>query len=466
LRLVDILDFTIMETVNDITYNHVLEEIFSRHKAFCQIGAEAYHPGIETTLELAAAFSNPHRSFPTIHIAGTNGKGSTASLLASVLTASGYKTGLYTSPHLVDFAERIRIDGKPIPHDYVVDFVYRFKKMGFKGCPSFFELSTVMAFEYFARENVDIAVIEAGLGGRLDSTNIISPLLSIITNISLDHTAILGNSLQAIAYEKAGIIKPGIPVIVGETSSETKPVFVARASEMRAPLFFADEAFRFDAVFQKNECGSMSQGKMISVSEEYDNHGNVITHYYNTPWGTLVSPLSGIYQWNNAATVFSAIKTMESVGLHVYEEAVRTGFEHVCELSGLVGRWSVLPGKPAVVYDTGHNIGAWLHLGPRLKVVAKTRTLALILGFVSDKDFTSIMHTLPAECHIFVVQPPCERAASSAKVTEAALNCGLTADDCRDLDLALKKALALVGEDGMVFVGGSNYVVAELLKTS
>ncbi len=427
----------------EIKYNQTLEELYGRLQAFHRVGSSAYKPGLGTARTLAAAFDNPQNKFKTIHVGGTNGKGSTAHSLAAVLTAAGYKVGLYTSPHLVDFAERIRVDGKKIEHTAVLDFVSRYKTMTVDCDPSFFELTTIMAFDYFARQKVDVAVIEVGLGGRLDTTNIIMPALSIITNISLDHTAILGNTLGEIATEKAGIFKPGVPAVVGDSNPDLRDVFVAKAREVSAPLVFAGDCVPFTNVI----------------------HEPNAFIYNGTRWGDVACCLTGECQEQNTATILTALNILSDRGFKISAHAVKQGLSDVCRLTGLMGRWMTVSHNPLVVCDTGHNVGAWQYLGSHLGACSTHKSLAIVIGFVSDKDYRHIMALMPHKAHYYIVSPSVSRAADAETVADAARRENL---DVRGVDDSVidgyKKALADVGESGMVFVGGSTFVVADFLS--
>ncbi len=429
-----------MQSDEEIKYRQTLENLFSKLQAFHRVGAVAYKPGLQNIKTLAQVFGNPQRRFKTIHIAGTNGKGSTAHLLASVFIKAGYKTGLYTSPHLFDFAERIRINGTKITHERVVDFVERFESMHADVDPSFFELTTMMAFDYFARENVDIAIIEVGLGGRLDATNIIRPELSIVTNISLDHTGILGSTTAAIAHEKAGIFKKNVPALVGEADEELRKVFCNEAALAGSPLTFVEDNVYYEKAI-----------------EHIDN-----TEYIGTPWGTLSCPLTGIYQTKNVATVLCALSVLGRKGYKFDSVTVRTAFAEVCSLTGLCGRWQTLRDKPHVICDTGHNPGAWHYLAPRLIDLSSKAPLSVVLGFVNDKDYGSILRMLPHNAHYFITAPSTPRAASCADVLAEAKKAGLDAEDAGSVADAVKKAVTATPTDGYVFIGGSNFVVAEV----
>lgn len=432
----------ILTMVDNQKYEQVLEGLYGRLQAFHRVGGCAYKPGLGTTRALSAAFGNPHDKFATIHVGGTNGKGSTAHLLASVLTCAGYRTGLYTSPHLVDFNERIRIDGQPISHDDVVDFVQRWENMHLNCSPSFFELATIMAFDYFARQQVDVAVIEVGLGGRLDSTNIINPLLSVITNISLDHTAILGDSEPAIAREKAGIIKPRVPVVIGECNGLTRPVFEECAQAQDSPVIFATD-----------------NPEVISSVVENDT-----LRLYTAGWGHIDDALTGDCQHANANTVLTALRVLSEHHMNISADAVKDGFARVCDLTGLAGRWMTLSDEPRVICDTGHNPGAWRYLSPRLTDIAAKTDLKVVLGFVGDKDFGHIIPTLPADATYYFVTPSTPRAESSHTLCLLAKEAGLDALCFDSVEQGYEQALADSGKGSVIFVGGSTFVVADLIN--
>jgi dihydrofolate synthase/folylpolyglutamate synthase len=367
-------------------------------------------------------FGHPHRPFKTIHVAGTNGKGSCSHTLAAILQSAGYKVGLYTSPHLVDFRERIRINGQCISKEYVVDFVEQERSFFEPLHPSFFELTTAMAFKYFAEQAVDIAVIEVGLGGRLDCTNIITPVLSIITNISFDHTQFLGNTLAKIAGEKAGIIKKNVPVVIGETTPETLPVFQKKAAAKSAPLHLA-EAFE--------------------VAHDYD------------------FELKGLYQQKNKQTILCAVNCLKDV-FTIPEEAIKKGMAHVCELTGLTGRWQTLQTRPLVICDTGHNVGGWQYLAEQIK--AQTcKTLRIVFGMVDDKDINTVMQLLPKQAVYYFTQASSHRAIPVHKVQEIAKAHQLEGTTFSNVKDAYQQALSDAHPEDFIFVGGSSYLVADLL---
>ena len=411
--------------------------MFRRTTMFQNVGADAYKPGLERVEELAEAFGNPHRRFRTIHVGGTNGKGSTSSLLASVLKESGLRVGLFTSPHLVDFRERIRVDGQMITKEGVVDFLERYRALDQRLEPSFFELTTIMAFDWFARQEVDVAVIEVGLGGRLDSTNIITPELCVITNISLDHTALLGNTPGAIASEKAGIIKKDVPVVNGFAEGDVRRVFADKAAAVGAPIDFAQDAPAFSAIKAIDD-------KII---------------YENTPWGDIASPLTGDCQPENANTVFHALSLLAPIDA----DAVRRGFENVVANSGLMGRWMTLNSSPRVICDTGHNPGGWQWLGPRLCKIASEGRLSMVVGFVNDKDISTILGMMPRDAKYYFTRPSVERGRPAESLRDEALRHGLQGRVFPSVAKAYKAALSEGGADDTVFVGGSTFVVADLL---
>lgn len=413
---------------------------------FQNIGAGAYKPGLQGVEALSEAFGNPHRGLRCVHIAGTNGKGSTASLIAAVLQSAGLKVGLFTSPHLIDFRERIRVNGAMISCAEVADFVERYQAMAGNhrfdnvAKPSFFELTTVMAFEHFSRQGVDIAVIEVGLGGRLDSTNIITPMLSVITNISLDHTALLGDTPEAIAQEKAGIIKPGVAVVIGEAEGSVRRVFEQKARDCDAPILFAQDHIAYSS---------------------YE-HTDTEIVYYATPYGTLRCPLCGDCQVHNAATVLTALGLLEH-RLGITADAVREGFAGVTTLTGLAGRWMTLAERPRVVCDTGHNSGGWQYLAEQIRRLPAKRHI--VLGFVSDKDISFIFGLLPhdGDTSYYFVAPSVRRARSAAELQREARSHGFEGAVYDTVAQGYEAALSAASADDSVFVGGSTFVVADLL---
>lgn len=414
-------------------YEQTVQWLYEQLPMFSVIGPGAYKPGLDTARTLDAAFGHPHERFKSIHVGGTNGKGSVSHSLASALMAAGYKVGLYTSPHLVDFRERIRVDGQMISKQAVVDFVRRYRSLGLDCQPSFFELTTIMAFDYFAMRGVDYAVIEVGLGGRLDTTNIITPILSVITNISLDHVALLGDTPAAIAREKAGIIKPGIPVVIGEAAGEVKEVFRQKTEAVGAPIVFADE-------------------HPLDYRQEADRL------VYSWRGIEAACDLVGSCQNKNAATVLAALGF-----LPVPVEAIVEGLANVQVRTGLMGRWMRMADNPETVCDTGHNSGAWQYLAPRLAAIAEQRNVRIVLGFANDKDVDAIFAMLPKNAIYYFAAPDVKRARSAENLLALGEANGLSGRVFASVKVACETARKESAPDDFVFVGGSNFVVAEAL---
>lgn len=406
-------------------YQDTLTYLYNSTPMFQQVGGSAYKEGLENTLALDEHFGHPHRKFRTIHVAGTNGKGSCSHTIAAILQEAGYSVGLYTSPHLVDFRERIRVNGQPIPEEYVIRFVEE-KRCFFEPLhPSFFELTTAMAFRYFADVEIDVAVIEVGLGGRLDCTNIIHPDLCIITNISLDHTQFLGNTLPQIAREKAGIIKSGIPVVIGETTPETKSVFQKRAGEVNAPIYFTEE-----------------NGREDYPGIEYE--------------------LKGLYQKKNSRTILTALPLLKEAGYRLDEQSVRRGFAHVTELTGLMGRWQKLQNHPTLICDTGHNVGGITYIVEQLKQQA-FHNLHIIIGMVNDKDIQGVLALLPEDAIYYFTQASVKRALPANDLQKLAESAGLKGNCYPDVPSAVRAAQEKSLPEDFIFVGGSSFIVADLL---
>lgn len=410
-----------------MNYQETTEYLFNSTPVFEKIGAKAYKPGLQTTHELDEHFGHPHRQYNTIHIAGTNGKGSCSHTIAAILQSQGYKVGLYTSPHLVDFRERIRVNGECLPEQYVIDFVEENRAFFEPLHPSFFELTTAMAFKYFAEQKVDYAVIEVGLGGRLDCTNIITPVLSVITNISFDHTQFLGNTLAEIAGEKAGIIKPGVPVVIGEYIEETRPVFEKVAGERHSPILFAQD-----------------EDTAMEVDME----------------------LKGSYQERNRKTILAALNVLRQT-MTISDEAIRNGFGHVCELTGLRGRWEKLGEAPLVICDTGHNLAGWKYLATQINDV-DAQVKHIVFGMVDDKDVEHVLQLLRDKLKngvkFYWTQPSTKRAIPVEKLRDTALKYNLHGEMYHSVKEAYMTAKANAKNDDFVFVGGSSYVVADLLS--
>ena len=420
-----------------MNYKETVEYLFNSTPVFEHVGASAYKEGLSNTLALDEHLGHPHKNFKTIHVAGTNGKGSCSHTLAAILQSMGMKVGLYTSPHIVDFRERIRVNGECLSEQYVVDFVEQHRSFFEPLHPSFFELTTAMAFRYFADQKVDIAVIEVGLGGRLDCTNIITPELSIITNISLDHTQFLGNTLAKIAGEKAGIIKEGVKVVIGEDVEETRPVFEAKAKEKNAPIVFAQD---YPEVLCSEAC--VEGGR----------------NYETLNFGMIHGDLSGDYQERNMNTCLTACKV-----LGLKKENVIEAVAHVAERTGLVGRWMKINESPLAVCDTGHNVGGWKYLAPQIKA-QKCEHLRIVFGMVDDKDIDSVMEMLPKNAIYYWTQATSHRAIPKEIVADKGRTHQLEGNIYNSVKEAYREALKDASNDDFVFVGGSSYVVADLLS--
>ena len=411
-----------------MTYRQAIDYLYHAAPLFQNIGAGAYKEGLANTYALDEHFGHPHRSYMTVHVAGTNGKGSVSSTLAAILQSAGYRVGLYTSPHLTDFRERIRVNGRMIPKRRVCRFVEEERSFFEPLSPSFFELTTALAFKYFKEAKVDVAVVEVGLGGRLDCTNVITPLVSVITNISYDHTQFLGDTLAQIATEKAGIIKPGVPVVIGEAPEPSvHDVFLKKAEEMGAPIRFADE-----------------EG-----------------------WPTVDGELKGIYQQKNMATVqcvLDVLQTMQPAPFKLSNKAIRRGFAQVHELTGLSGRWQQLRTAPTVVCDAGHNIGGIQYVAKQLSE-QKCDTLRIVFGMVSDKDARGALALLPPHATYYFTQPSCKRALPAEQLASVAAEVGLEGRVVPGVASAYHQALSDASPEDFIFVGGSCYVVADLLSS-
>ncbi len=435
-----------------MTYQETCQYLFNQMPMFEKQGSAGYKEGLTNTVLLDEHLGHPHQSYATIHIAGTNGKGSCSHTLAAILQQCGYKVGLYTSPHLIDFRERIRINGEPISERYVVDFVERERSFFEPLHPSFFEVTTAMAFQYFKDKEVDIAVIEVGLGGRLDCTNIITPILSIITNISFDHTQFLGDTLAKIAAEKAGIIKRGIPIIIGEANDETRPVFSAKAQELNAPIEFAEDY---------NEV----------ISAECIPGGGMLYHTRNN--GDLHGDLSGSYQEKNMNTSLAAVNQLVRSGYlcecqkpHNLEKSRKEmlyAINHVAEMTGLMGRWQVMQQNPKVVCDTGHNVGGWQYLSKQLEQ-QQCQQMHIIFGMVSDKDVNSVLELLPKNAIFYFTKADNHRAINEIDLQHLAAQHGLKGESYPSVHEAYTQCMKNALRDDFIFVGGSSYVVGDFLK--
>jgi dihydrofolate synthase / folylpolyglutamate synthase len=430
-----------------MTYQETLDYLFSQLPMFQRIGKAAYKADLATTIALDKYMGHPHFRFKTIHVAGTNGKGSVSHMLAAVLQEAGYKTGLYTSPHLKDFRERIRINGEMVKENYVIDFVDRHRHIFEKLSPSFFEMTVAMAFEYFFSEKVDIAVIETGMGGRLDSTNIISPLVSVITNIGMDHTEFLGDSLSLIAKEKAGIIKSGVPVVIGELQEEIKGVFIEYAIEKAAEITFASEIFKCDYAMLTNQ-GLQS----FSVSRDG-----------KPAYEKLESDLLGFYQQKNVITVLQVIKILNDTGLEISTESIYRGLKHAGKITNLLGRWQIIGNNPKIVCDTAHNSEGINMVMNQIRATPHKK-LHMVIGFVSDKNVSEILLNFPEDASYYFTRASIPRALDQDKLKSMAINAGLAGKAYNTVREAVNAAKIQADENDLIFIGGSTFVVAEIIS--
>lgn len=433
-------------------YEEAIDFLFNRTANFELQGVAGYKEGLGNSLALDEHYGHPHEHFRCIHIAGTNGKGSVSHSIAALLQVFGYRVGLYTSPHLLDFSERIRVNGQPVPHDYVADFVDKGKDFFESVNASFFEITTAMAFKYFKDVNIDIAVIEVGLGGRLDSTNIISPVLSIITNISLDHTQLLGTSIEQIAMEKGGIIKPGVPVVIGEATPETRMVFDALAQEAKAPIVYAED-------------------EQEIVSSTVAPEGRI---YKAQHLGEFKGELQGDYQEKNMNTVVVAMHQLVNLGYmcdcidpdnnRKIQLEMCEALQNVSTITGLMGRWQVVRRSPLVVCDTGHNIGAWKYLSKQIESV-KCKHLRIVFGMVGDKDVYGVMALLPKNATYYYTKGSTKRAFPEMSLKVFGDQFGLQGECYPGVKEAYQAAISGASSDDFIFVGGSNYIVSDFLKS-
>ena len=428
-----------------MNYEQTLDYLYSKLPMFTRIGPTAFKKDLHNTIVMCEKLGNPQHKFKSIHVGGTNGKGSTSHMLAAIFQQAGFKTGLYTSPHLKDFRERIRINGVMISEDFVVDFVASQSDIIEKLSPSFFEVTVAMAFSYFETEQVDIAIVEVGLGGRLDSTNIITPELSIITNISLDHTNILGNTLSEIAAEKAGIIKHGIPVVIGERHQETDQIFIKKAEETGSEIVFADEQLNVQYFERENERLNLSVGDKDHVLFQ-----------------GLALDLTGSYQLKNILTVIQSILVLNKSGYQISDEDIRRALSSVKQLTGLQGRWQVLGTHPLIICDTGHNTAGITEVVHNIRETPHDH-LHMVIGMVKDKDIGGVLTSLPSEARYYFCQPDLERALPAAELARQALDHQLIGDVFQSVQLALTAAKNDANDDDLIFVGGSTFVVAEVL---
>lgn len=425
-----------------MTYQETLQYLFTRLPMFSRMGAAAFKKDLTNTTRLCEALGNPQLQCKTIHIAGTNGKGSTSHMLAAILQTAGYKTGLYTSPHLKDFRERIKINGVVCDEDFVVDFTQRIQPLINEIEPSFFEITVAMAFDYFAKQQVDIAIIEVGLGGRLDSTNIITPELSVITNIGWDHMNLLGDTLEEIAAEKAGIIKKGIPVVIGEVIPETRPVFDLKAAD--SPITYAQE--------KRWMIGWEYEHHLLKVSI-VDKASNAHTHYE--------LDLPGIYQTKNLLTVLEAAHQLQLQGWKTDTAIIQKALPHVKKLTGLHGRWELVHQHPAVILDVGHNVDGMRQISRQLELT-NYDYLHVVIGMVKDKEIDAVLALLPKEATYYFTQAQIPRALDAAQLQQQAAAFELEGRTYPEVNKAVKEAMANAEKNDLVLVCGSVFLVGEV----
>lgn len=427
-----------------MNYNETLDYLFAKLPMFSRIGAAALKPSLDNTLALCEALGNPQNKFKTIHIAGTNGKGSTSHQLASILQEANYKVGLYTSPHLKDFRERIKINGALCDKDFIIDFVKKTTPIIEAINPSFFEVTVAMAFEYFALQKVDVAVIEVGMGGRLDSTNIITPILSIITNIGFDHMQFLGNTYQAIATEKAGIIKPNIPVIIGEYNTETNPVFAEIAQKNNSPIILAQNNWQVVAL--------SSNSSFLTT--------NVHSNLYNKTY-TLALDLLGRYQLKNIVQVMEAFVQLNELGFTITENNLHQGLANCKKNTGFYGRWDVLQQKPTVIADVAHNEDGIKQIVHQLEYLTYKK-LHFVLGMVKDKDVNKVLQLLPKSANYYFTNATIERAMPAKDLQILGSQNNLFGNSYNNVDIALKNALINASDEDVIIICGSIFLIAEI----
>ncbi|MCF8374707.1 MAG: bifunctional folylpolyglutamate synthase/dihydrofolate synthase [Bacteroidales bacterium] len=427
-----------------MNFNEAVKFLYDQLPMFQRTGKAAYKSNLNNTRLLDSYFGSPHRQFKSVHVAGTNGKGSVSHLLASILQTAGYKTGLYTSPHMKSFRERVRVNGAMIPESEVVDFVLKHKAIIDEIKPSFFEMTVAMAFDYFARQQVDIAIVEVGLGGRLDSTNIIDPILSIITNISFDHTEFLGDTIQKIAFEKAGIIKAGRPVIIGESQDEIRHVFIDKARELNSPIFFADQVY--DIPYSTR---NMEGHQVFNV---FSNRQMVYDH--------LSVELLGMYQKKNVITCLAAIDELREQSILIEDEHIYEALKNTAKLTGLLGRWQVLGANPLIVADSGHNEDGIKQVVDQLNQTA-FKKLHIVVGMVNDKNIEKALSLLPKNARYYFTKANIPRALNEQELKTKALQLGLSGDCFPSVEQAINAAKSQAETEDMIFIGGSTFVVAE-----
>jgi dihydrofolate synthase/folylpolyglutamate synthase len=429
-----------------MNYQQTVDYLYALFPDFQKDGAVAYKPGTDAIQRLCSAVGNPQREFLTVHIAGTNGKGSVASMLAAVLQSAGYKVGLYTSPHLVSFCERIKVDGKEIAQQAVIDFAERCSNTSEQLRPSFFEVTTAMAFDYFAQQGIDIAVVEAGLGGRFDSTNVITPIVSVITHIALDHCNLLGDTLEKIAAEKAGIIKHRIPVVIGKHQNETNNIFKHKAWLNNAPILFADQRYKVRESYMYNGL------QIFSIQRD------------NKPPHTFTVELMGIYQQQNVCTVLTTIDVLIRNRIDISSKNIANGLRHVSTLTNLLGRWQTIQTHPTIVCDIAHNADGIAQTMAQLRIeMFHYRQLHIVFGISADKDLSSILEYLPRDAHYYFTQAQSSRAMPAVALAETCAAAGLHGVVTNNVRDAINLAKSNTSDSDFIYIGGSAFVVAEAI---
>lgn len=431
-----------------MNYQQTIDYLISQLPMYQRTGKAAYKAGLENTFKLDAYFGSPHKKYITIHVGGTNGKGSVCHMLASVLQSAGYKVGLHTSPHLIDFRERIRVNGEMMDKQAVVDFTVKHKDFFRKLKPSFFEMSVFMAFDYFAKKKIDVGIIEVGLGGRLDSTNIIQPVLSVITNIGMDHTEFLGDTLEKITAEKAGIIKNKTPVVIGEVIDITRQIFERTAKTHHAKIIFAQQEYQAEYGML-----SMNSHQIVQISDKKKNTGY-----------SLETDLLGFYQRKNLVTSLAALDELTANGFHISSDHIKTGMKKVKIITGLRGRWDICQKSPLLICDTAHNAGG---IAEVIRQIEETpfRKLHMIIGFVADKDMDTILSLMPKDAWYYFTRPSVPRGLDQKQLAAAAEKHGLKGKVFSSVTGALAEAGRKAHEDDLMFIGGSTFLVADLLES-
>ncbi|RYG02513.1 MAG: bifunctional folylpolyglutamate synthase/dihydrofolate synthase [Chitinophagaceae bacterium] len=427
-----------------MTYEETIDYLYNRLPMFSRVGASAFKKDLTNTIAICEAIGNPHHKLKCIHIAGTNGKGSTSHMLAAILQAAGYKTGLYTSPHLKDFRERIRVDGMMISTDFVARFVEQVTPLIDKIEPSFFEITVAMAFQYFVETGVEVAVIETGLGGRLDSTNVITPLLSVITNIGMDHMNMLGDTIALIAMEKAGIIKPGIPVVIGETNEKTSGLFIDVAKQNEAAISFADQ--------HQYVTNWGHEHHKLSAEVESKHHTDH-THY--------LLDLPGIYQVKNLLTVLESVHQLRQIGYNINETDTQMGLSQVKTLTGLYGRWDIKQEHPLVVFDVAHNEDGIREIAAQLEIT-DYHELHIVIGMVKDKEIDKVLELLPKTAKYYFTKAQIPRALNEDLLLEKAKAAGLHGTSFPEVNMAVKEALLHARKTDLILICGSVFIVGEV----